>query len=121
MKNEKGITLIILVITVIILIILVVTTVQTGSLSISGVKLQNFTYEMQQIQGAVDKTYQRMTMDANTDYTYYASLNNGNPLGQNVGTSAEAMDLLEELKNIDYRTASINDTELYAKPRSKHI
>ena len=63
LKNEKGITLITLVVTVIILIILVATTVQTGSLSISGVKLQNFSYEMQQVQGVVDKTYQKMFLD----------------------------------------------------------
>jgi len=117
LKNEKGITLITLVVTVIILIILVATTVQTGSLSISGVKLQNFSYEMQQVQGVVDKTYQKMSMDTNTDYV---SLNDV-PLGKNITESATAMDILYQIRPIDYRNISITDPEYYTEKRTKYI
>ncbi len=100
LKNEKGITLIALVITVIIMLILITATIQYGSTSISEVKLQNFSYEMQQVQGRVDNIYQRMIMEKDTNY---ASVN-GKTIGVNVNYSKEATDLLKELTlgTIDY-------------------
>lgn len=98
LKNEKGITLIVLIVTVVIMLILVYAGITYGSYSISEVKLQNFAYELQQIQGKVDHIYQKMCMEEDTNY---ASLN-GKNLGVNMGYSTEAMDILKEIRGIDY-------------------
>lgn len=111
MKNQKGITLVVLVITIIIMLILIATGITYGSHSIAEVKLQNFSYELQQIQGRVEHIYQKMTMEENPNY---ATLN-GNELGVNMGYSDEAMDILKEIRGIDYRDITIqSDPEFYA-------
>lgn len=111
LKNEKGITLIVLIVTVVIMLILVYAGITYGSYSISEVKLQNFAYELQQIQGKVDHIYQKMCMEEDTNY---ASLN-GKNLGVNMGYSTEAMDILKEIRGIDYTDATTqSNPELYA-------
>lgn len=70
MKNEKGITLLVLIITVLLMIILASAGIKYGQNSISDVKLQKFSYELQQIQGRVDTVYEKMSMENNPDYVH---------------------------------------------------
>lgn len=70
MKNEQGITLLVLIITVLIMIILVSAGIKYGENSISDVKLQKFSYELQQIQGKVDTVYEKMSTENNPDYVH---------------------------------------------------
>lgn len=70
LKNEKGITLLVLIITVLIMIILVSAGIKYGQNSLSDVKLQKFSYELQQIQGRVDTAYEKMSMENNPDYVH---------------------------------------------------
>lgn len=111
MKNQKGITLVVLVITIVIMLILITTGITYGSHSIAEVQLQNFSYELQQIQGRVEHIYQKMTMEDNPTY---ATLN-GEPLGVNMGYSDAALDILQEIRGINYRDITIQgDPEFYA-------
>ena len=112
LRRENGVTLMILIVTLIILIILIATVVQTGSVSVSETKLRNFSYEMQQVQGVVDKTYQKLVMDPNTDYVTL----NEKPLGVSITTSVKAMDILSQLIYMDYRTADSDDPNYYVTP-----
>ncbi len=86
LKNEKGITLLILVIMVMVLGILLYAGINAGTTSVAEVNLQNFSYEMQQIQGRVDSIHEKMSME---DEPTYVRLGEGAPIGQNV-TVAEA-------------------------------
>jgi len=70
LKNEQGITLLVLIITVLIMIILVSAGIKYGENSISDVKLQKFSYELQQIQGKVDTVYEKMSTENNPDYVH---------------------------------------------------
>lgn len=112
MKSENGVTLMLLIVTVIILIILIATVVQTGSLSVSENKLRSFSYELQQIQGAVDTTHQKMILDPNTDYVTL----NEKQLGANIIAYGKAMDVVREFEYLDYRTADTDDPNYYSAP-----
>lgn len=109
MKDERGITLVVLVITVIIMAILVSTGVRYGISSYDKVKLQNFSYEMQQIQGRVDSVAQKMKMDESSYFIYL----DGKTMGVNVGASKLALETLKKVKRIDYLGASSSDKNLY--------
>lgn len=109
LKSERGITLVVLVITVIIMAILVSTGVRYGISSYDKVKLQNFSYELQQIQGRVDSVSQKMKMDESSYFIYL----DGKTMGVNVGASKAALDTLKKVKRIDYVGASSSDKDLY--------
>ncbi len=100
MKSEKGITMLMLVIMIIVLVILVYTGITVGSNSIAEVKLQNFTYELQQIQGRVDSIHEKMTM---TEDNKFVRLD-GREIGRNITVSDDAVKLLKEMTSgvIDY-------------------
>ncbi len=112
LKNEKGITLMILMITVIMMIILVSAGIKYGGTSLAEVRLQNFSYELGQIQGRVDAIYEKMSMDNNTKYTHL----NEKQMGADINTSAMAKATLVKVKgnnyNYDSETSSTNK-ELY--------
>lgn len=114
MKNERGITLIILIITVIIMMILVAAGISYGTTSIGEIRLQNFSYELEQIQGKVDATHEKMKAE-NTDPSY-VSLNN-KMMGRNIDplTDPEAVDILKKatIQKIDYKTAKKDDDKYY--------
>lgn len=104
MKNEKGVTLIVLVITVIVMIILITVAITYGSNSYSEIKLQNFSYELQQVQGRVDTIYAKMSLADEPDYVFL----DGEELGININESKEATNRLKNVKNIDYSSSSVN-------------
>ena len=103
MKAEKGITLISLVITVVLLIILAAVSINAGFDSIGTMKLQNFNYELQQVQGKVDTIYEKIKL-GQTEYI---------TLGSNITESTEAMQTLKTVKNIDYSNIAEEDKENY--------
>lgn len=70
MKKEKGITLLILIITVIVMLILVSAVVYYGTNSTKSVELQNFIFEMEQIQAQVDVNHEKI----NSGDTKYITL-----------------------------------------------
>lgn len=92
MRNEKGITMVILIITVVLMAILAAVAIKTGGNSLDTVKLQNFNYEMQQIQGKVDAIYEKIKL-GNEDYII---------LGNQITDSEEAMNTLKNVKGINY-------------------
>lgn len=108
MKEDKGITLIALISMVILITILVSVTINYGYGVVETAKLQNFNYELQQIQGKVDTIYEKIKLGENDYLT----------LGKNITESAEAVKTLKEIKGIDYSTVSgdeyyIDDDTLY--------
>jgi hypothetical protein len=111
LRKEKGITLIVLIITIIIMLILIGAGIQTGTTSVSEIKLQNFSYELQQVHGKVDGIYQRMIMEDNTNYV----LLGGKPIGQNMTASGaeEARRILKEIRGIEYKLSAQGDENLY--------
>ena len=109
LKNEKGITLIVLLISIVIMLILVTAAINYGTNSAKEVQLQSFSYELQQIQGRVDSIYEKMKMENNSNFMQL----NGVYLGSNVGMSSAALDTLAKKKEIDYRTADQNDKNIY--------
>ena len=109
MKNESGITLLVLIITVIVMIILVMAGINYGGTSLSEVKLQNFSYELQQIQGRVDTAYEKMSKERTPDFIFL----NGELMGRNISYSSAAVETLEKVRGIDYSTANTNDEKLY--------
>ena len=114
MKNERGITLLVLVLTVVIMMILVGTGIAYGTNSISEVRLQNFSYELQQIQGQVNALYEKMKMDPNTEYISVASIKDGNTLGADVRLQSEALATLYKVKtdiNYDKPYNQMTDSE----------
>ena len=80
LKKESGITLFVLIITVVVILILVSAGINYGTNSIGEVKLQNFSYELQQIQGRVDSISEKMSMQENSFYVVV----NGETMGQNI-------------------------------------
>lgn len=92
LKNEKGITLLILVITILLMIILAGATINYGVNSLNTVKLQNFSYELQQIQGKVDSIYEKIKLG---DESYII-------LGNEITDSEKAMNTLNMVKGINY-------------------
>lgn len=115
LKNENGITLLALIITVIIMIILVSAGIRYGGTSLSEIKLQNFSYELQQIQGRVDAIYEKMSMEDNPSYITL----NDDILGLSIINSSSAMDTLDNVKGIDYSIASKNDEKLFNQDEGK--
>lgn len=113
MKNERGITLVILIITVLVMIILIAAGIAYGTTSIGEMRLQNFSYEIQQIQGRVDSTHEKMKAESDREPSY-VTLNN-RMVGSNITVSEEAMDTLKKVtKNkIDYRTITTDNEDYY--------
>lgn len=109
MRNEKGITLLILIITVIIMLILIGAGIKYGSTSLQEVKLRNFSYELQQIQGRVDSIYEKMKNEVRPDYVHL----DGKLLGVNIGYSAQAVETLKNVRGINYNGANGSDENLY--------
>lgn len=103
MKKENGITLIVLITTVILMIILAAVAINTGSDSIEAVKLQNFNYELQQVQGKVDTIYEKIKL-GNEEYK---------TLGSNITESNEAVQVLKTVKNLDYTNLSEEERDNY--------
>lgn len=112
MKNERGITLVILIITVIIMMILVAAGISYGTTSIGEIRLQNFSYELEQIQGKVDTTHEKMKTEKKNPS--YVTLNN-KMIGNNITVSESAIDTLKKVtKNkIDYRTITTDNEDYY--------
>lgn len=109
-KNERGITLLVLVITIIIMLILVTVGINYGDSSISQVKIQNFSYELQQVQGRVDTIHEKMKLQKNTDYITL----NGKVIGEDITENTEASTLLKKITGIDYLSGDISkDNEEY--------
>lgn len=107
LKNEKGITLIILIITVIIMMIIASVGIAYGTASASEVQLQTFSYELQQIQGRVDAMHERMNLENETSYITL----DGKALGQDITSSSQAVETLSKVTGKNYSNA--NDEELY--------
>lgn len=110
MKNEKGITLVALAVTIIIMVALVGVGIKYGGNSYSEVQLQNFSYELQQVQGRVDTTCQKMSMEDEPNYI----LLNGEELGVDMKECpATAVETLKKVKGIDYSSDSSSNSALY--------
>ena len=110
MKNEKGITLLSLVITVMIMLILSAVGIKYGINSYQGIKLKNFAYELEQIQGAVDAKHEEMITD-DIDFTAY---------GQDISESNDALGVLKKVKRIHYSTLQNNNTNSYSNGKTKY-
>lgn len=115
MKSERGITLLVLVITIVIMIILVGVGINQGWSSYTEVKLQNFSYELQQIQGRVDVIHEKMTMENNPDYVSLNGITLGVDMKDSLSAS-KARETLYLVKSIDYDTASTTNTTLFYIP-----
>lgn len=111
MKKEEGITLIVVVITIAIMCILILAGIQTGTTSVAEIKIQNFSYELQQVHGKVDGIYQRMKMEEGTDFVRL----NGKPVGRNITESSEAVAVLKEIRGYEYKPSAQGDETLYVK------
>ena len=109
-KNERGITLVALILTVVLMLILVAAGINYGGSSISQVKLQNFSYEMQQIQGRVDSIHEKMKLLDNPTYIVVDK----ETMGVDVTSNAKAKELLKKF-GIDYAggTLDTEDTDYY--------
>lgn len=103
MKNERGITLLILVITIIIMVILLSVSVEYGVGSLGVTRFQNFSYELQQIQGKVDTIYEKVKL-GNEKYI---------TIGSNVTDNKEAVNTLEKVKDINYSNIMEEEIEKY--------
>ena len=102
LRKEKGITMVALVITIILMMILLGATVYYGSQSLQTTRLQNFNYELQQIQGKVDVIYQKM-QEGDIQYINW---------GKNITTSKEAVNTLRLVTGVDY-SSIVNTSEEY--------
>ena len=107
MKSEKGITLVVLMITLIIMVMLLGVGVAYGTGTYSEVKLQSFSYELQQIQGRVDTFHEKMSME---NQPSYVSLN-GEILGENIGYSDKALETLKTSKGINYLSSDLQSNQ----------
>lgn len=96
MKNENGITLLILAIMIVVMLILATATIQYGSNSLEGVRFQSFNIELQQIQGKVDKIYEKIKLADDNEKDKYITL------GNNITESTKAMETLKKVKGINY-------------------
>ena len=103
MKSEKGITLIVLITTIVIMVILASVAINAGNGSIESAKLQNFNYELQQVQGKVDTMYEKIKL-GNEEYK---------TLGSDITISNKAVQTLKTVKNIDYTNLSEDDRDKY--------
>ena len=103
MKNEKGITMIVLVITVLLMVILAGATINYGVNSLNVTKLQNFSYELQQIQGKVDSIYEKIKLG---DEEYII-------LGNEITDSEKAVETLKNVKGINYSNILDSQREEY--------
>ncbi len=92
LRNEKGITILILTITIILMVILAGATINYGVNSLNVAKFQNFSYELQQIQGKVDSIYEKIKLG---DESYII-------LGNEITDSEKAMNTLNMVKGINY-------------------
>ncbi len=92
LRNEKGITILILTITIILMVILAGATINYGVNSLNAAKFQNFSYELQQIQGKVDSIYEKIKLG---DESYII-------LGNEITDSEKAMNTLNMVKGINY-------------------
>ena len=107
LKNEKGITLLVLVVTIIIMLILISAGIAYGTNSAAEVELQNFSYELQQIQGRVDIIHERMSSEGKNKYYEL----DGVALGQDITSSREAVEALKSANGTNYDTT--HNAELY--------
>ncbi len=106
MKNENGITLITLVVTLVIMIILAVIGTAYGTSTIDAMKFQNFSYQLEQIQGKVDTIHEKINLG---DESY-------KQMGENATFSSKATSLLTKLgvsssEISDYRYFTSKDLE----------
>ncbi len=108
LKNERGITLLVLIISIAIMLILVSVGIRYGGESVEDINLQNFSYELQQIQGRVDSFHEKMKIISDIDYITF----NGQAMGINVKRSAKAVETLKKF-GINYDVASGEDKNLY--------
>ena len=92
LRNEKGITILILTITIILMVILAGATINYGVNSLNAAKFQNFSYELQQIQGKVDSIYEKIKLG---DESYII-------LGNEIKKKKKAMNTLNMVKGINY-------------------
>ena len=103
MKNEKGITLIMLISTIIVLVIIATVTIQYGSHSVDSIALENFSFELQQIQGKVDTIHEKIKL-GETEYLTY---------GQNITVSEEAVKTLNTVTGINYKNIPSSQRDKY--------
>ena len=87
MKNEKGVTLVTLVVIIVIMSILAATSITFGLHTIDSMQLQNFSYELEQIQGRVDTIYEKIKLG---DESY-------KQIGENANFSTKAVSTLKNL------------------------
>lgn len=104
MRKEKGITLLALVITIVLILILLGATVNYGVNSLNSIKLQNFKYELDQIQGKVDTIYEKIKLGNEEEYIL---------LGSELTDSEEAQNTLNMIKGIDYSNILDSQREKY--------
>lgn len=110
MTNEKGITLIVLIVSVLMLAILASAAINYGTNSLREIKFQNFSYELQQIQGRVDAIYEKMKMENEPNYIEL----NGIKMGANITASGNAVETLQKVKGINYKELiAQSDKNLY--------
>lgn len=107
MTNDKGITLIALVITVVIMVILAAVTIDYGMDSYDIVKLQNFKYELEQIQGKVDIIYEKIKLASEEEQANYITI------GNNITQLQTAVNTLNEILEIDYSNMTEEEKEEY--------
>lgn len=107
-KSERGITILVLIISIAIMLILVGTGIRYGGESLEDIRLQNFSYELQQIQGRVDSFHEKMKTISDIDYINF----NGQEMGINVTSSTKAVETLKRF-GINYDIVSEQDKNLY--------
>ena len=103
MKNERGITIVALGAMIIILAILLAITINYGVNSYDAAKLQNFSYELQQVQGKVDAIHEKILLD---EWEYLE-------MGNNITASEDAMNTFYNVKNVDYNNISEEEWNKY--------
>ena len=74
MKQEKGITIIVLIITIIVMMILLGITISSGGDTLKTAELQSFVADCEIIQSKVDVIYEKLKLDSN----YLTDRNIGN-------------------------------------------
>lgn len=104
MKNENGITLISLVVIVVIIIILSSIAIGYGTRSLDTVELQNFNYELQQVQGKVDIIHEKIK-SGNEEYL---------TIGKNMTeeASSKARETLKKIRGIDYENIDLSSENI---------
>ncbi len=103
MKEEKGVTILVLVIMVVLMVIIAGIAVNYGGNTLNTMKLQNFKYELEQIQGKVDTLYEKIKLG---DVNYIT-------LGSDITDSPEAVATLKKVKTIDYSDMTDSQREEY--------